>query len=217
MKGLLVKDFKLMTMQRNFLIVMVVIAAATVFTTTDTTFMVGFLSFIMMMFAVSTISYDDFDNGSSFLFTLPISRKGYVTEKYCFGMLLCLGGVALSLVLALFAAAIKEGIVFSETLASAPFILAGAILLLSLSIPMQIKFGAEKSRLALAAVGGIAILLSYGISKISDWLGFDIMVSIDNLSSINIGVIMIGTVALALCLMLLSMRVSLAIMGKKGF
>ena len=34
---------------------------------------------------MSSISYDEFDNGNAFLFSLPITRKDYVLEKYIFG------------------------------------------------------------------------------------------------------------------------------------
>ena len=83
MKGLLVKDFKLMKGQKNFFLIIAAIAASTAFFSDDTSFFMGFLPFILSMFALSTISYDEFDNGNAFLFTLPISRTGYTIEKYC--------------------------------------------------------------------------------------------------------------------------------------
>ena len=47
---------------------------------------VGYVTFIFTLFTVSTISYDEYDNGYPFLFTLPITRRQYVNEKYvvCF-------------------------------------------------------------------------------------------------------------------------------------
>ena len=52
------------------------------------TFAIGFLTFVMSLFSVSSISYDEFDNGNAFLFSLPITRTTYVVEKYCFGLIL---------------------------------------------------------------------------------------------------------------------------------
>lgn len=52
---------------------------------------VGYCTMFGMLFTVNTISYDEFDHGYLFLFTLPVTRKDYVLEKYVF-MMLCGGG-----------------------------------------------------------------------------------------------------------------------------
>lgn len=73
MKGLFVKDLKLMMLQKNFLLLILAIVIGMMIFTDDVIFPLGFLSFIVSLFTVSTISYDDFDNGNAFLFTLPIT------------------------------------------------------------------------------------------------------------------------------------------------
>lgn len=73
MKGLFVKDLKLMMLQKNFLLLILAIVIGMMIFTDDVIFPLGFLSFIVSLFIVSTISYDDFDNGNAFLFTLPIT------------------------------------------------------------------------------------------------------------------------------------------------
>lgn len=55
---------------------------------------------ICSMFSLSTISYDEFDNGNAFLFSLPITRKGYVIEKYIFGIMLGVISLILSTIIA---------------------------------------------------------------------------------------------------------------------
>ena len=52
----------------------------------DTSFVIMYANIIFMMFGLSTISYDAFDNGEAFLFTLPITKKLYVKEKYVFSL-----------------------------------------------------------------------------------------------------------------------------------
>ncbi len=52
-----------------------------------TSFPIGFLGFVGALFSLSSISYDEFDNGNAFLFSLPITRKDYVLEKYIFGLI----------------------------------------------------------------------------------------------------------------------------------
>ena len=78
MKGLLIKDFKLMKMQKNFFLMMIAIVIAISFFQNEISFPLGFLPFVISLFSLSTISYDEFDNGNAFLFSLPISRKDYV-------------------------------------------------------------------------------------------------------------------------------------------
>lgn len=85
-KGLFVKDFKLMKVQKNFFLVIVAVSVGMAAFYDDSTFMIGFLA--LSLFTLSTISYDEFDNGNAFLFTLPVSRTNYAVEKYCLALLL---------------------------------------------------------------------------------------------------------------------------------
>ena len=66
MKGLLVKDFKLMKLQKNFFLLILVIAIGMIVFTNDVTFPLAFLIFIVSLFTLSTVSYDEFDNGNAF-------------------------------------------------------------------------------------------------------------------------------------------------------
>ena len=82
MKGLLIKDLKLFQLQGKFFICFVIaIGMILTFINHNATFLLAFLTFVMSNFSLSTISYDEFDNGYAFLFTLPITRKRYIMEK----------------------------------------------------------------------------------------------------------------------------------------
>ena len=61
MKGLLIKDFKLMKNQKNFFFIMIFIAAAMLFAEFESTFVVSYFTMIASMFVLSTISYDEYD------------------------------------------------------------------------------------------------------------------------------------------------------------
>ena len=93
MKGLLIKDLKLMKNQKNFFLVILVVIAFLAAGSDDLSFPMGFTAFIGTLFTLSSISYDEFDNGNAFLFSLPITRKQYVLEKYGFGLLLGIGSL----------------------------------------------------------------------------------------------------------------------------
>ncbi len=66
-------------LQKNFLLLILAIVIGMMIFTDDVIFPLGFLSFIVSLFTVSTISYDDFDNGNAFLFgSLTVEyRKKY--------------------------------------------------------------------------------------------------------------------------------------------
>ena len=81
MKGLLIKDFRLMKVQKSFFLLIAVIGVWGTLLSENVTSAIGFLTFVMSLFSVSSISYDEFDNGNAFLFSLPITRTTYVVEK----------------------------------------------------------------------------------------------------------------------------------------
>ena len=91
MKGLLIKDFRLIKVQKNFLFLIGAIGIGLALLSENTVYTIGFISFIFSMLSISTISYDELDNGNAFLFSLPVTRKTYTIEKYCFGLFMGLG------------------------------------------------------------------------------------------------------------------------------
>ena len=100
-------------------------------------------------FTVNTISYDEFDHGYLFLFTLPVTRKDYVLEKYVF-MLLCGGGFWAVSAAAGFVADYIRGDVVSllEWLMPMFLILLEMTIFLAVMLPVSLKYGMEKSRTA---------------------------------------------------------------------
>ena len=91
MKGLLTKDFRILAGQKRYFTIIILIAAIFLCSGQPAQIIVGYCTMFGMLFTVNTISYDEFDHGYLFLFTLPVTRKDYVLEKYVF-MLLCGGG-----------------------------------------------------------------------------------------------------------------------------
>ena len=88
MKGLLIKDLRLMLQQKRFFLILFFIAIVLNFNSDGGTFVVAYLTFLCSSFVLSTITYDEYENGYLFLMTLPVSKKTFATEKYVFGLLL---------------------------------------------------------------------------------------------------------------------------------
>ena len=150
MKGLQIKDFKLIKTQKLFIVIITAICGY-LLAIGKMEFAMIYSAIIFSMLVVSTVNYDDQDNGMGYLFTLPVSRKGYVLEKYVFGILLM--GLALTVgsILLAILSIVKSAAYTSEDLFDAVwgFWVTGSFIL-SATLPFQIKYGAEKGRIALA-------------------------------------------------------------------
>lgn len=217
MKGLLVKDIRLMLQQKKFFIMLVFVAVLLNFSS-DSTFVVGYLTFVGSMFVLSTISYDEYDNCYPFLMTLPVDRKSYAKEKYLFGLILGVSawmfGLIISLIYQIVTGASIEFLEFFLTVAIYIPIL---MLLLSIMIPFQLKYGGEKGRLVMLIVYGGVFLAGYSLVKLAQGIGIDIKEKINALSALNIGLVELVLLVTAVVALGISCLISFAIMEKKEF
>ena len=217
MKGLLIKDFKLLLMQKNFFIVFIGISIIMAATTNDISFIIGYLTFIISLFSLSTISYDEFDNGNAFLFTLPFSRMDYVIEKYCFSALLGLCANITSIVLTLAYCLFKGTKPDMEMLFTALAIFAVMLLMQAIMIPIQLKFGSEKGRVAIIAISGVAFIIGIGAFKLLTLLDVNIDELINTIASIRTEIIAVIVIILLAIVLFISFNISNTIMRKKEF
>ncbi len=173
MKALLIKDWKLLMSQKQFFLVTIVIVGAFLFTARNPAFVVSYATIMYTVFTISTISYDDYHNGMSFLMTLPVSRTDYVAEKYTFGILM--GSGTSAVVMAAAAAVFKvrdTGLSAEELLLSVMTAMLVAVFFLAFTIPVQLKFGAEKGRMALMAVSMLCFVLVMGGAVLAERMGW---------------------------------------------
>ncbi len=217
MKGLWIKDFKLLKNQARLFAVILIMGIAITFATDSITFTVGYLNFIIPFVALSTISYDEYDNGNAFLFSLPINRKGYVLEKYGFTISLGLIAMGLTLLLSLGYAAVRgmEGII--GALVSSPAVFMVVLYFLSLMIPLQLRFGAEKGRIAMLVVGGILFVCCYGLNKLLAVFDTDLLLLLQQTGAKHPLLLILGLFGLTATVLLLSLTVSIRIMNQKEF
>lgn len=217
MKGLLVKDFKLIKLQKNFFIVIVAIAIGLAIINDDPTFMLGFLTFIMSLLTLSTITYDEFDNGYAFLFMLPISRKSYVMEKYCFSLLVGSSSWIFAVLLAGVFSLIKGTVPILEILMTAIMMFPIMLIVYAVMIPFQLKFGGEKGRIAMAGAVGILFIIGFLVVKIAELSGIDLINVINTLSTLSMGMLVGIAAVIAVMIFGISMRISISIMDRKEF
>lgn len=217
MKGLLIKDFKLMLMQKSFFIIIIVVACLISISSQDPTFMIGFITLILSLFTVSTISYDEFDNGYPFLLTLPFSRKTYVLEKYVYGLILGTGGWIVSVMICSLMLIVQGKPVTSDMLIGAFVILPMFLVIESLMIPVHLRFGGEKGRYALIACVGVLVVIGFVVMKIVEIFHIDVLPLILAIDALGPVMFMVILWMIGFLIMLVSLKVSLSIMNKKEF
>lgn len=217
MTGLLIKDFRLLKVQKNFFVLIALILLGMILFSEDNFYAISFATFVFSLFSASTVSYDEFDNGNPFLFSLPVTRKGYVLEKYCFGLIL--GGSAwfVSTLLVVIVQLTKDTASLTDLLLPSLALLPFMLFLLAVMLPIQLKFGSEKGRIVLIGVIGLIFLLGALAVKATEALHIDPAFLFNRLPSLSMSALIVGTVAVMLLLLLLSLKISMAVMSRKEF
>lgn len=217
MKGLLVKDFRLIAGQKTFFLAMAAIAAGVSLFSGETLFAVGFLSLVAALFSLSSISYDELDNGNAFLFSLPVSRGAYAAEKYVFGLILGLAGWILSVLFVLGVNLYRQAELPLEVLMTSFALLPLVLLLPALVIPFDLKFGSERGRIAILGAFGLIFVAGMAGNKIAEKMGVDLGELLDGLPVPDLGTLIAAALGGSLLLWLLSLGISIAIVKKKEF
>ena len=215
MKGLLLKDLRYMLTQKSFILLIVIIGFTLSLTQEDNElFVIGYLAFMGIVLGMTSITMDDQDHNLSFLFTLPLSRRSYVFEKYFFtflmGALFCCIALAFALITRPFG---DYQAPIDEILATTCGTLAGAFLFPNVLIPLQLKFGAERARIAsFIAIGGFLAIIFIAALLINVADALPLLQAITSLDAPVL--ITIGCIILLLCLGV-SIKFSLHIMTRK--
>lgn len=218
MKGMLIKDFMLLKNQKQFFVVILVFAFMFFGMYDDTTFAFTYIVVLCTLFTISTISYDEYDNGMSYLFTLPISRKGYVKEKYVFGIIsICIALVTATVLDIVFKMVKNQKYGTQELLIQLCTSLMVAMLMLAFSLPIQLKFGAEKSRIALLAVFGCIAAVGFVVIKLGESMNLDMGAIVEKVDGLSSQLLITGGIAAGILLLAVSYLISLKILMKKQF
>jgi len=220
MTGLLIKDFKLLTRQKSTLFIVLAIILFFPMLEMDAGFIVSYTMIILLFLTVSTISYDDFDNGMAFLFTLPIERKTYVREKYALGLMTAVTSwifaVAINVVYMIFMAHESTNVI-NETVLTNLLIFPAMLIMWEVILPLQLKFGAEKARLVLFIVAGVIGAMGVVASKIAEGREGQMNNLVKALEQIGPTGVGIALFAVAIAGLLISYVSSVRIVEKKEY
>lgn len=177
MKALFIQDIRYMLTQKSFLVLIALVGIVLALTQNDNyIFVIGYLGFMGMITGMMSLTMDDQSNGLTFLFSLPIDRRVYVREKYIFivlmGVSFSIFATALCLLFRMFA---EYKAPLDEILATSLGTLFVMLLFICFMLPLQLKFGAERARLAsFIAIGFffVAVLLAGLVINFADALPF---------------------------------------------
>lgn len=171
MKGLLVKDLRLLLGQKSNILFMVIICVMLMFAGNGVAFGTTYMVVLAGILGLGTVSYDAFENGMAYLLTLPIQRKTYVFEKYLF---IFLSGVLAAIVMSGIGLIFVEGSMQKDNITELFVSIAAALVIVAVMIsfmmPIQLKFGAEKSRIVIALIAGALFMAVTIFIKIKDSL-----------------------------------------------
>lgn len=212
MKGLFVKDIELMKQQKQFFILVIVMGVIlNLAGSGSVSFAIGYFTIVTAIFAITTISYDEFDNGLAFLMTLPVTRKQYVAEKYLLGAGLTAAAWGIEAITGVICKGVAElqGCL-SEKIIYIPL----ALLMLSVSLPLVIHFGAEKGRYIAMVMWAIIIAVVYILIKT---MGLSADAVDAWLNGLNRGMVLAGVVLFTVIVYMGSFWIGVRLMEKKEF
>lgn len=213
MRGLLEKDIRLLFKRKQMFIVIIIVELFLGMSGSGT-FAVLYFTMLAGIIAAGTLSYDESDNGFGFLFTLPIDRKTYIREKYVLCIAACAVAWCISIVLYVVSGmAGGQNINFIAQLPEFVMIFPGMSMLATIILPLQLKYGSEKGKIALFAICGcLAAVIMFAKNLFSEEaaIGF-----INALHGISMGNIIISITAVCAIVIFVTYSCSLRILSNK--
>lgn len=219
MKGLLIKDMKLILKSKRMIgcIVGVLAILLVVGNSKEYGFLIGYVAMLSSIFATSTISLDLADKSISFLMTLPITRSTYVKEKY---LLMVFGGLFGSLLGAAACIFLQPGEI-REILLTAVVIFAILLLMQMVMMPVHLKYGREKGLIVMLLIYAVVAGFFSAVSKINEQRVWINLATLDAaakwLRSLNIWILGIFACLILLLCLAVSYHISNRIVRKLEF
>ncbi len=210
MIGFIKKDFAMIKSNLKLLsAIIIVYLIMGLLNKMDISFIIPFMSVMLM---ISTFSYDSYNKWDAYAITLPNGRKNSVKAKYVSTILMTL---VVSIVLIIFSFIISyinnQSINYAQILITMLGSIFGTLLTLALMYPIIYKLGVEKARISIFVIvfaliiGGGLIINLFDFSTIAKKLAF-----LEDYLIIILILIMI-------IMVYISYKISLKIMAHKEF
>lgn len=215
MGGLIIKDFLNLRKQvvpiGGFFILYLIISVIS----EDTSFFSGMIMIFCAIMPITALAYDDRAGWNKYALTMPVSRSMLVISKYIVALILIGAGAAIVL---LVNALIDRNNGFESVVATCTVMFVGVIML-SLSLPLNYKFGVEKSRYVLIGICVLptAVVSFFSVGASSE-NGDKVYGMLDFLEKVFTSPWLIpAEVGISAMIFFLSMMISINIIQKKEF
>lgn len=216
MAGLMMKDFRIMYLRKRSLLLFLAISLLIAFNSEGSAFILGYLPVMCILMAVSTISYDETENGMSFLMALPVNGRVYAKQKLLFG-LICLGitWVVSTLVYVGCAVAAGEPLELAGRLGVSAAVIPVLVIYFAGKLPLHIKLGPEKSRMVTMSVAAVFVTICLFLGKTGSGskLFYGIVDFIDSYGQYMLAILFV----VAIISIFVSYAVTVAIMESKEY
>ena len=217
-KGLMIKDLRLIFSQMKLFLIIIVVWAIFMTVSLKGALSVGYIALMFSFITLSTFNYDEAEKGMSYLFTLPIGRKDYIKEKYLLGLMIIvvpeLIATLLTCILCVMTNAERE---FLDYLFSSIITIPAAIVLLVLEIPLYIKFGQEKRRIVTMISIGIMAVCFGMFRSLYEIAGKNNVESIHGIFNMNSWPLILLLMLTVIVLTIISYKISCFFMERKEF
>lgn len=217
MAGLLEKDIRLLLHLKQALVIFPVIAIFMAATNNGISVMC-YLTVMIAILSITTASYDEMDNGYAFIMSMPVDSRMYVREKYLFCNGISLTVWAFSVILYTVVGLVKgtQNIIADDIIMEIVLIPV-VVIMISVMLPIQLKFGLEKSRVAIFGFFGIVAGLVFLVARAVKASGADIDKLINKIMGLSDKMIMAALFVVTAVIVIISYKCSVAIMKKKEF
>lgn len=158
MKGLLLKDFYMITKYCKAFALVVVVFFAVSLAGEDNLFFLIYPCMISGMIPVTLLSYDERSHWNVYSGVLPFTKAQLVSVKYIIGLLMAMPVLVLAVITQAIRMFMLHMFMPKETMLLMVILLAVACLAPALVLPFMFRFGTEKGRIAYYII--IAVLCS---------------------------------------------------------
>ncbi len=160
MKGLILKDLFNLKKQGKVYILFIAFYSLIAFSTGDSSFLGVMIFIFCTLLPVTALSYDERAQWDKYGLTMPIDRKDMVISKYILGIICAIIGLVLMLIFSTILPSDMEGNV--SLLVS---LFGASVILLSIVLPINFKFGVEKGRLLMMLIFFLPAAIIMALAK----------------------------------------------------
>ncbi len=210
MIGFIKKDLAII--KGNFKIMgllIIIYALLSLFGDMDISFIIPFMSVMIM---ISTFSYDNFNKWDAYSISLPNGRKNSVKAKYIATILMILVFSLLTIILSFIISYVNsKNINYVEILIYMLGTIFGTLLVLTITYPIIYKWGVEKARIVMFIVVLVLAILGSLAFQFIDFTNLAKLITIIE------DYLIIIIIAMALAMVYISYKISQRIFMKKEF